>query len=121
MPNDALVNRVLSLTNAATPSERLVLKLAAALIKQIDQDYETDEDNDPRIKLSREEFEWLPDRFEIYNGIPQPKDWEIPERIVAAEQEKSEIEALEAQLGDYTNPIEEYMRRCEERRKNKPK
>ena len=40
MPNDVLIDNVLSLVAKATPSEAFVLKLAASLLKQIDQDYD---------------------------------------------------------------------------------
>jgi hypothetical protein len=70
-----LVDRVLSLTKSASPSETVILKLAAALIKQIDQEYDVFRDSDPRIKIPVEQFGWIPDRFEIFDGIPAPKDW----------------------------------------------
>jgi hypothetical protein len=91
MPNDALVDRVLALQIGATASERLVLKIAASLIKQLDaENYSVFEDDDPRIKLTREEWDWVPGRFEIFNGIVSPKDWETPERLAAAAREDQE-------------------------------
>jgi hypothetical protein len=87
MPNDALVNRILALVTNATPSETLVLKIAAALIKQIDQDYDITKDSDSRIKIPMKEWDWIPDGFEVWNEIPTPKDWAIPERVAAAERD----------------------------------
>jgi hypothetical protein len=100
MPNDLLVNRILALTSDATPSETVVLKIAAALIKQIDQDYEVDEDSDPRIKIPVEEWDWVPSGFELWNQIPTPKDWGIPERIAAAEQDNWTAPTLKLRQGD---------------------
>ena len=90
MPNNQLVDQILSMAGNATPTERLVLKLAAALIKQIDPEYSVFDDCDERIKVPREEWDWLPGRFEVWNGIPSPKDWEIPEWVAAAEAEERE-------------------------------
>ena len=73
MPNDVLVDRVLSLTESASPSETVILKLAAALIKQIDQEYDVFRDSDPRIKIPVEQFGWIPDRFKIFDGITRSK------------------------------------------------
>ncbi len=87
MPNDVLVNSILALNANATPSETVVLKIAAALIKQIDQDYQLTKDSDPRIKIAMEELDWLPGAIEVWNGIPTPKDWAIPERVAAAKRD----------------------------------
>jgi hypothetical protein len=74
MPNDVLVNSILALTANATPSETVVLKIAAALIKQIDPDYDIAEDSGPRIKIPMEEWEWIPGGFEVWNQIPNSKE-----------------------------------------------
>lgn len=117
MPNDALVDRILALTTDVTPSERLVLKIAAALIKQLNEDnYEIQRDSDPRIKLSAKEFDMVPDCFEMWNGIPRPKHWSTPERMAAIEKEKREIGELEKQFnGDRDLAMQEYFRRISER------
>jgi hypothetical protein len=90
MPNNQLVDQVLNLAANAAPTERVVLKLAAALIKQIDPEYSVFDDTDERIKLPAEEWDWLPGTLEILNGIPSPKDWEIPEWSEAADPEERE-------------------------------
>ncbi len=111
MPNDALIDQVLSAAASATLSERLVLKLAASLLKQIDPEYEIREDTDERVKLRVEEWEWLPDRFEIWNAIAKPKNWEIPELIAAAEREEAEVQEIMNQAGiDYEAALTEYLR-----------
>ncbi len=46
MPNNALIDDVLSASASATPSERMVLKLAASLLKRIDPEYQIREDTD---------------------------------------------------------------------------
>jgi hypothetical protein len=82
------IRDVLALTERATPSERFVLKIAAALLKQIDQEYEIEADTDGRIKLSEEECDWLPGTFEVWNSIATPKRWAIPERMEAVRQDE---------------------------------
>jgi hypothetical protein len=112
IPNDALIDHVLSASASATPSERLVLKIAASLLKQIDPEYEIREDTDERIKLRVEEWAWLPDRFEVWNAIAKPKNWEIPELIAAAEREEAEIQEIMKQAGiDYEAALTEFVRR----------
>jgi hypothetical protein len=112
MPNDALTDYVLSAAASATPSERLVLKIAAALIKQVDQDYEISEDTDERIKLSSEEMDWMPDTFEIWNSIAKPKHWAIPERLEAVRRANADIQQIMDQTGvDYFEALNEHLRR----------
>lgn len=82
MNNDALVDYVLSPAANCMPSERLVLKLAAALIKQLDPEFDFGKD-DKRKKMTFEEYRCVPDRFELIHGVVRPKDWEIPERLEA--------------------------------------
>jgi hypothetical protein len=65
MPNDVLVNSILALNANATPSETVVLKIAAALIKQIDQDYDIRKDSDARIKVAMEE--WI--GFQVHRSV----------------------------------------------------
>jgi hypothetical protein len=64
------------------------------MIKQIDTDYDIDKATDERIKLTREEWHWLPGPCEIWNSIPRPKDWEFPERLAGAEAVEREIQAI---------------------------
>jgi hypothetical protein len=111
MPNDVLIENVLSLVAKATPSEAFVLKLAASLLKQIDQDYDIREDTDERIKLSREQMDWTPEAFEMWNSILRPKRWAIPERLEAVRQEKAEIQAIMDEGLEYGDALNEYMRR----------
>ena len=99
MPNAALIENVLSLAAQATPSERLILKIAASLLKQLDQDYEINEDADQRIKLTPEEMHWLPGALEVWNSIVRPKDWEIPERMEAVRREAEEIQKIMDESG----------------------
>lgn len=118
MPNDSLVESILALTTDVTPSERLVLKLAAALIKQLGEEYDIEEDEDSRIKLTWEEIHALPDRFEILNWIPRPKEWEVPERLRADEKNSREWEQVVREFGgDQIAASEEYQRRKRQRRR----
>lgn len=66
MPNNQLVDQILSLAANATPTERLVLKLAAALIKQIDPQYSVLDDTDERIRVP--EKEWIGCRADLKYG-----------------------------------------------------
>jgi hypothetical protein len=112
MPNLALVEQVISLMPQASPSELVVLKMAASLIKQIDQDYEIEEDTDQRIRLTQQEMGWLPDTFEVSNAIVCPKHWGIPERLEAVERERAEIQEIMNQTGlDHYAAVDEYLRR----------
>jgi len=112
MPNDALIDHVLSAAASATPSERLVLKIAASLLKQIDPDYEINEDTDERIKLGPEEMERLPGTLEVWNAIVTPKEWGIPELMEAAEREEADIQEIMKQSGiNYAAALTEFVRR----------
>lgn len=116
MPNDDLIDHVLSRSASATPSERLVLKLAASLLKQLDPDYDGFSDTDARIKLSREEMEWVPGTFEVLNGIAMPKHWDIPEVLEAADREEAEIEEIMKQGGlTYEAALTEFLRRTKKK------
>jgi len=106
----------LLLASQATPSERLVLKIAASLLKQLDQDYEIDQDADRRIKLGPDEMDWLPDTFEVWNSIVRPKNWEIPERMEAVRREGEEIQKIMDESGlDHWAAVNEYLRRREKK------
>ena len=81
-----------------TAVQRAVLKSAAAFLVQdeldgkfIDLDFK---DFDPRLKMTSEEYEYIPNRIELWSGIPRPKDWETPNRLAAAQRERAEIEAI---------------------------
>src|SRR4051794_9700624 len=118
MPNNLLIDRLFALGADATVSERLILKFAAALLKQLDaRSYVVSEDDDSRIQFTREEFHSLPDRIELIHGIPRPKDWEIPEHMAALKRENREMDELTKQFnGDHTAAWKEYVRRMKERR-----
>ncbi len=112
MPDQALVEQVISLMPQASPSELVVLKMAAALIKQIDQDYEIEADTDQRIKLTPQEMDWLPDTLEVWNSLVSPKHWSIPERLEAVKRERAEIQAIMDQTGvNHSAAVDEYLRR----------
>jgi hypothetical protein len=114
MPNEALVERILALTDGASFSERVILKFAAALVRQLDDDYDIEFDDDPRIHLTNEEYFAVPDRIELWKGIPRPKDWATPERFAANERLEREIKQLEAEFGSRAEAYNEYFRRREE-------
>jgi hypothetical protein len=121
MPNEALVERILALTDGSSFSERVILKFAAALVRQLDEDYDVELDDDPRIHFTIDEFEAVPDRIEMWKGIPVPKEWATPERLAENERYRQEIAALEAELGDlgkaYTEQSKRWQQKREERRR----
>jgi hypothetical protein len=119
MPNEALVERILTLTEGTSFSERVILKFAAALVRQLDDYYDIQLDDDPRIHFTRDEFEAVPDRMEMWNGIPKPKDWATPERLAANKLYELEIAALEAELGDRGKAYAEHHRRWQEQREER--
>jgi hypothetical protein len=116
MPNEALVERILALTEESSFSERVILKFAAALVRQLDDYYDVQLDDDPRVHFTMDEFEAVPDRIEMWNGIPKPKDWATPERLAANERYDLEIAALEAELGDRGKAYTEHYKRWQEQR-----
>jgi hypothetical protein len=81
MPNHALEKQVIPLMPQASPGELVAPEMAAALIKQIDQDDEIEADTDQRIKLPPQEKDWIPGTLEVWNALVSPKRWEIPERL----------------------------------------
>ena len=119
MPNEALVERILALTEESSFSERVILKFAAALVRQLDDYYDIELDDDPRVHFTMDEFEAVPDRIEMWNGIPKPKDWATPERLAANERYDLEIAALEAELGDRGKAYTEHSRRGREQREQR--
>ena len=121
MPNEALVERILALTEESSFSERVILKFAAALVRQLDDYYDVQLDDDPRVHFTMDEFEAVPDRIEMWNGIPKPKDWATPERLAANERYDLEIAALEAELGDRGKAYTEHYKRAERQREMKMK
>jgi len=116
MPNEALVERILALTEESSFSERVILKFAAALVRQLDDYYDVQLDDDPRVHFTMDEFEAVPDRIEMWNGVPKPKDWATPERLAANERYDLEIAALEAELGDRGKAYTEHYERWQEQR-----
>jgi len=112
MPNDALVEHILAAMEQSSPTERVVLKMAAALVKKIDQEYEIERETDQRIRLTPEEMDWLPDTFEVWNAVVCPKHWATPERLAAVERERAEIQGIKDETGlSHGGAVSEYLRR----------
>lgn len=112
MANDALIEHILSALEQASPTERVVLKMAAALVKQMDEDYEFAAETDQRIKMTKEEMDWIPDRFEVWYGIVRPKDWETPERLAAAKRYREAVQRIIDETGlPFYEASQEYERR----------
>jgi hypothetical protein len=109
MPNTELVNRILDLREDATPTEQLVLKLAASLILQIDDPFEP---ADNRLALTKDEANWLPEVWESYRGMVRPKRWAIPERLAHVEKENQAISDIMAETSlSRRDATLEYIRR----------
>lgn len=90
MPLPPLAEHVLRLTDRPDlkPTHRTLLKLTAALITQTEMSF-----NDflsleePRIEMAFEEYDTLPDRFELWDGKVVPKEWNCPERVGEEDEE----------------------------------
>jgi hypothetical protein len=96
MPLIPLAEDVLALLDKPdiTPTQRMILKLAAALIVQSGVRHKRFVGlEDPRLTLTREEIDMLPGTLEVWNGKPIPKDWPTPERLAAVARENEQIEA----------------------------
>lgn len=93
MPNESLIEYVLAPLGEAgvTPSERLILKITAALLKQLNADYDVRQEKDRRVRLSAQEMEWCPKHLETLYALPVPKHWPIPKRMEAAQRHEKDI------------------------------
>jgi len=95
----------------------VVLKMAVALVKQIDQEYDFEQETDQRIiRLTPQEMDWLPDKSEVWNAVVRPKHWETPERLAAVKRESEEIRQVIDETGlPYYEAFQEYVRRRKQR------
>jgi hypothetical protein len=108
MPLPPLAEEVLSLLDRpdVTPTQRMILKLAAGLITQDLMEFDQfNKLDDPRLRMSGEEIDMLPDRFEVWKGKPIPKHWDTPANRAAVEKERAEIAAFEAQGMTYEQAV----------------
>jgi hypothetical protein len=73
-----------------TPTQKVIIRSAAAYLVE-DTLALTDDsltvNPDPRLVMDFEEFELLPDRIELWKGMPIPKHWDTPNRLAAAERD----------------------------------
>ena len=118
MPDNGLVDYVLEpLSNLlTTPSERLVLKMAGAFLKQIDPNYDYAQETDDRLKLTWEDLEWLPKKLEVWDGIVVADAWPIPEHMAAVEREKAAIqEIMDREALEYDAAVSEHFRRLQDK------
>jgi hypothetical protein len=82
-----------------TVVQRAILRSAATYLVQDEMDRSIahgDSDKsgifDPRLKMNFDEYDLVPGRVELIDGIVRPKDWETPNRLAAAGREKREME-----------------------------
>jgi hypothetical protein len=90
MPLPPLAEEVLKLMERPdlTPTHRTLLKLTAALITQTEMSFNNFLSlEEPRIVMEIEEFETLPDRFELWKGKVVPKEWNCPDRVGEEDEE----------------------------------
>ena len=101
MPLPPLAEEILQLLDrpGVTPMERTILKLSATLLSEAGMGYEEFEKlDDPRLRMSDQEYFSLPDRFELREGRKAvPKEWELPQRVEITERNEQRIEELMAQ------------------------
>jgi hypothetical protein len=90
----------------------MILKLAAGLITQDGMDFSKFVKlDDPRLQMTREEMDMLPDRFETWaGGKPVPKEWNTQANRVAVEREEVEIAAFKAQGMTEEQAIQAFVR-----------
>lgn len=114
MPLPSLAEEVLRLLDHpdVTPTQRMILKLAAGLITQDLMEFsQFSKLDDPRLQMSWDEVEMLPDRLEVWGGKPVPKHWDTPANRAAVEREKAEIAAFEAQGMTYEQALNAMAKR----------
>jgi hypothetical protein len=78
-----------------TPTQKAIVRSAAAYL--VEDTLALSDDSltfnpDPRLVMDFEEFELLPDRIELWKGMPIPKHWETPNRLAAAKRENIKSE-----------------------------
>ena len=107
-----LIDKVLELAADANASQRVILNIAAALLKQLDvESYRVEDKQGARLRMTGEGVNWVPYRLELPYGIPRPKEWYIPEWVESARREDLKLTALIEQFkGDRRAALDEYLR-----------
>lgn len=81
-----------------TETQIVVLRMAAALLWQDELPESVwslaDDEVDPRLKVGRDGWELIPDRFEMNCGVICPKEWATPNRLMRADLWNTEFNAL---------------------------
>lgn len=81
-----------------TQTQAVILKMAAALLWQDELPESVwsldKEDIDPRLQINMDEWELIPDRFEMTRGVVCPKEWATPTRIKRGELWESKFNEL---------------------------
>lgn len=81
-----------------TQTQAVILKMAAALLWQDELPESVwsldKEDIDPRLQINMDEWELIPDRFEMTRGVVCPKEWATPNRIKRGELWESKFNEL---------------------------
>jgi hypothetical protein len=96
-----IVEDVLALTEKhpdLTQTQVVVLQMAAALLWQdelADSVWGMEcSEIDPRLRIPNDQWELIPDRFEIACGVVCPKEWATPNRLKGSEMWTKEFDAL---------------------------
>jgi hypothetical protein len=81
-----------------TRTQVVILKMAAALLWQ-DESPESvwsleKEEIDSRFRINSDEWELIPDRFELAHGVVCPKEWATPNRLMKGDLWESEFGTL---------------------------
>ena len=83
-----------------TRTQIVILKVAAALLWQDELPESVwslkNEEIDSRLKVAGDEWELIPDRFEMTHGVVCPKEWATPNRLRNSDLWSEEFDALVA-------------------------
>jgi hypothetical protein len=68
-----------------TQTQEVVLKLAATLLAEDGMGEELHNQPDERLLVTSRDFDLIPGRIEVWEGLMSPKDWDTPNRLARAE------------------------------------
>jgi hypothetical protein len=83
-----LLNLLEKYPDLTTVQRALVRSAAAYLVQDEMERTDSEEEFDARLKMQIDEYHLLPDRIELWDGIPRPKHWATPNRLDAVKRER---------------------------------
>jgi hypothetical protein len=70
-----------------TQTQQVVLKLAATLLAEDAMGEELHDQPDARLLVTSRDFDLIPRRIEVWEGVMSPKDWSTPNRLARADED----------------------------------